>query len=65
MKKQELIGKYRQLIYFCHNQSSIGLMTKGTPCQVEDPEADITHGNVVHPCVRYIEKGSLVSLKIS
>lgn len=32
-------------------------MPQGVPCQVEDPESDVTHGDVVHPCVRYIEEG--------
>jgi hypothetical protein len=60
MNKQKIISlieRYRILLYFFHHQPSIGLMPKGVPCQVEDPEADITHGDVVHPCVRYIEEG--------
>ena len=32
-------------------------MPKGIPCNVEDPTIDITHGDVVHPCIRYIEEG--------
>lgn len=60
MKRQTLISlieKYRRFIYFCHCLPSKGLMSKGVPCQVEDPEYSVNHGDVVHPCIRYIEEG--------
>ena len=57
MQKLKLLERYRRFLYFCHHRPSVGLMSKGVSCQVEDPEADITHGDVVHPCVRFIEEG--------
>lgn len=35
----------------------LGIMPQGEHCVVEDPTSEITHGDVVHPCVRYIEEG--------
>ena len=59
-KKQiilRILEKYRRFRLACHGYSSIGVMPSGAPCHVEDPTLDITHGDVVHPCVRYIEEG--------
>jgi hypothetical protein len=33
------------------------VLPAGNLCDVEDPTMDITHGDVVHPCVRYIKEG--------
>lgn len=52
-----IIEKYRRLLYFVHGQPTRGLMSKGLPCYVEDPTSSTTHCDVVHPCIRYIEKG--------
>ena len=41
----------------CHGYSSKGMMPVGVQCHVDDPTIDLTHGDVVHPCVRYIEEG--------
>lgn len=49
--------KYRHFLYKLYNIPTKGMMPSGTPCHVEDPETDITHGDVIHPCVRYIEEG--------
>lgn len=49
--------KYRHFLYKLYNIPTKGIMSPGTPCYVEDPEIDITHGDVIHPCVRYIEEG--------
>ena len=48
---------YRRLLLVCHGYTSKGTMPKGILCNVEDPTIDITHGDVVHPCIRYIEEG--------
>lgn len=34
-----------------------GILPKGFACAVEDPTSAITHGDVLHPCVRYIRDG--------
>ena len=49
--------RYRKILYMFHRHPTKGIMASGIPCHVEDPESDITHGDVVHPCVRYIEEG--------
>ena len=35
---------------------TVGIMPKGQFCVVDDPTMDITHGDVVHPCIRFIEE---------
>ena len=52
-----LLEKYRRILLFCFGYTSRGVMPAGIPCHVEDPTMDLTHGDVVHPCVRYIEEG--------
>ena len=52
-----VLERYRRLLLSCHGYSSNGVMSSGIVCNVEDPTIDITHGDVVHPCVRYIEEG--------
>ena len=48
--------KYRRIIYLLHGLPSTGIMSSGIPCRVEDPTIENTRGDVVHPCVRYIEE---------
>ena len=48
---------YRRFLFTCHGYPSKGTMPQGFPCNVEDPTIEITHGDVVHPCIRYIEEG--------
>lgn len=60
LKKQILfrfIEKYRRLLFAFHGYTSESVLPSGTSCHVEDPTMEITHGDVVHPCVRYIETG--------
>ena len=53
-----LIENYRyHLIYPFFHLSQKGVMPEGAPCKVEDPETATTHGDIVHPCVRYIKEG--------
>ena len=51
------LERYRRLLMCCHSYPSKGIMSAGVSCQVEDPTINITHGDVIHPCVRYIEEG--------
>jgi hypothetical protein len=53
----KIMGKYRRFLYFLHGRPCKGILPAGKPCNVEDPIKDLTHGDVVHPCVRYIEEG--------
>ena len=47
----------RRFLLSCHGYPSKGVMSAGVPCNVEDPTADVTHGDVIHPCVKYIKEG--------
>lgn len=51
------ITRYRRILYFLHGLPRKGVLSKGVPVYVEDPTFDVTHGDVVHPCVRYIAEG--------
>ena len=53
----KFITRFRRFLYFLHRLPRKGVLSKGIPVYVEDPTSDVTHGDVVHPCVRYIEEG--------
>ena len=59
IKRIELgaLERYRRFLLSCHGYPSKGVMHGGIPCHVEDPTMDATHGDVVHPCVRFIKEG--------
>jgi len=48
---------FQQFLYRLWGRSEYGVLTSWHPCRVEDPSIDQTFGDVVHPCVRYIEEG--------
>jgi hypothetical protein len=48
---------YRHLLYHLCGRSESGVLTSWVPCQVEDPKVEQTFGDIVHPCVRFIEEG--------
>lgn len=50
-------GFFRKQLYFLYGRPIEGVLKQGVLCRVEDPTSDITHGDVIHPCVRYIEEG--------
>jgi hypothetical protein len=50
------LERFRRFLLSCHGYPSTGVISAGIPCNVEDPTKDITYGDVVHPCVRYIEE---------
>lgn len=52
-----LSSVYRRLLFRLCGRSESGVLSSWYPCQVEDPTAGQTFGDVVHPCVRYIEEG--------
>ena len=43
--------------YKVFGRSPVGLMAPGDLCHVEDPTFEQTHGDVLHPCVRFVENG--------
>lgn len=49
--------KCRHLMYRLCCLPKEGLFSSGIVCRVEDPTYAYTHGDVIHPCVRYIEEG--------
>ena len=53
---KKLGSVYRRLLYRLCGRSSSGVLSSWYPCQVEDPTIEQTFGDVVHPCVRYIEE---------
>ena len=48
---------FRRFVYYIYNRPLKGVLDEGISCQVEDPSSEMTHGDVIHPCVRYIEEG--------
>lgn len=52
-----LLEKYRNFWGTIHGIPSTGTMQRGILCHIEDPTGESTYGDVVHPCVRYIEEG--------
>lgn len=50
---------YRKLQYAVCGRVEIGLMNDGRVCTHTPFEEEINHGDVVHPCVRYIPVGYL------
>lgn len=51
------LERYWRFLMFFHGYPSKSVMPVGLPCHVEDPTMDISHGDVVHPCVRFIKEG--------
>lgn len=49
--------QYRKFLYRCFGKPLYGIMSKGFACDVQDPTMNITHGDVLHPCVRFLEEG--------
>lgn len=57
MYVRSLINAYRKFQYTICRRSRYGVMAPGTLCTIEPFQSDINHGDVVHPCVRYIPEG--------
>lgn len=54
---RKILDAYRTLQYKLCGRSKYGIMPLGTLCTHEPFEEEINHGDVVHPCVRYIPEG--------
>lgn len=48
---------YRRVLYRLCRRPETGVLSSWSPCQVEDPNAEQTFGDVIHPCVRFVEGG--------
>lgn len=48
---------YRRILYLLCGRPETGVLSSWFPCRVEDPSIRETFGDVVHPCVRFIEEG--------
>lgn len=49
-----ILNIYRRFQYSICGRSTYGIMQPGKPCHVEPFKPEINHGDIVHPCVRYI-----------
>lgn len=54
---RKLLDTYRKVQYVICGRSRYGVMKPGTLCHIEPFKVDFNHGDVVHPCVRYIPGG--------
>ncbi len=57
MNARALLQIYRKVQYALFGRAHYGVMSPGQECSHEPFEQDINHGDVVHPCVRYITDG--------
>lgn len=54
-----LLSAYRKIQYKVWGRSEFGIMPAGMECSHTPFEQEINHGDVVHPCVRYVPDGYL------
>ena len=52
-----LLRVYRIIQYFFTGRYRLGIMPPGKKCCIEPFKIEENHGDVVHPCVRYIPEG--------
>lgn len=54
---RKILEIYRNLQYRLCGRQKYGIMSPGTLCSHDPFEDEINHGDVVHPCARYIPEG--------
>lgn len=54
---RKFLSFYRKFQYKLYGRYKYGVMPKGVECHVEPFMYEINHGDIVHPCVRYIPEG--------
>lgn len=54
---RKLLSYYRKLQYAVCGREQFGVMPPGVPVSIESFRYEENHGDVVHPCVRYIAEG--------
>lgn len=55
--QRQLITAYRYLQYFLCGRKHYGVMQPGVEVEVEPFRFEENHGDIVHPCVRFISEG--------
>ena len=56
---RDILSAYRKLQYKLYRRLEYGTMPPGELCTHTPFEEEINHGDVVHPCVRYVPEGYL------
>lgn len=56
-KFEHFITKYRNFLFLIHRRPLKGILPIGVSCHVEDPTTEVTHGDILHPCIRFIPEG--------
>ncbi|MEI3920517.1 hypothetical protein V8G60_21010, partial [Bacteroides hominis (ex Liu et al. 2022)] len=56
---RDILSAYRKLQYKLCRRLEYGTMPPGELCTHTPFEEEINHGDVVHPCVRYVPEGYL------
>lgn len=54
---RKILGFYRTIQYSVCGRHTHGILQPGQECHIEPFKSEINHGDVVHPCVRYIKDG--------
>lgn len=54
---RKLLSSYRRFQYNLHGRYVYGVMTSGLEVLVDPFRIEENHGDIVHPCVRYISEG--------
>ena len=54
---RKLLSYYRKIQYLVYKRSEHGVMSPGTEVLLEPYKYEENHGDVVHPCVRFIPDG--------
>ena len=57
MLSESTVKSVRSLVRRFWGIPASGVMLQGESCHVEDPTREETHGDVLHPCIRFIEEG--------
>lgn len=54
---RKLLNRYRKMQYLFYGRHTESVMSAGVLCNTEPFYYEINHGDIVHPCVRFIEQG--------
>lgn len=57
MTIRSILNIYRHIQYKLHKRAIYGTMPSGVLCSHDPFDEEVNHGDIVHPCVRYIPEG--------